>query len=91
MLNRPVRADRNEHVFGNSRPFEGSPSDLDHWEGVLNVRVEHVGGFACEHIEEFDCAVLASCSDVLVLGVILDGKGLSCAVAKGVLMDDLDL
>ena len=91
MLDRPVRADRDEHVLGDAWAFEGAPSDLDHWEGVLHVRVEHVGGLAGQHIVDLDGAIFASSGDVLVFGVILDREGLGRAVAKGVLGDDLDL
>lgn len=65
--------------------------DLGDGHGLLHVVVEDVACLASEGVEDSDCAITVSGSNILVIRVESDTEGLLGGVTQGVLVGDLDV
>ena len=65
--------------------------DLGDGHGLLHVVIQDVTGLPREGVEDSDCAVTVSCSNVFVIGVKSDAECLLGGVTESVLVCHLDV
>ena len=103
MLQGTVRAHRDQNVLSHTWCCQWSPSidelmissivlpDLSNGHGLIHVIIQDVAGLSGECVENTDCTVTVSSSDVLVIGVETDTESLLLGVTQGVLVRHLNV
>ena len=101
MLQGTVSAHRDQHVFCHSRSRQWPPPisslivsylpDLSDGHGLIHVVVQDVARLSGEGVEDSDCAIAMTGSNIFVIGVETDAEGLLGGVTKGVLVGHLDI
>jgi len=69
VLDDSITVGSQDHVLGDTRSREGSPSDHLGGHRVLHILVEKVALLASKHVENADSTVTTASSDVLVMPV----------------------